>query len=175
MSRLKLIIDGSILLVLAGRLGLDLLSLLLAILAGSGVLRSGRFFDVALDSLTVDTFNIRVRRGNTGTEVLVPTFGWFFNFVSLLIDDAGFSFILSLKLNLALEGLHLLGVKKVTVLVAIFNLLLLGNHPVLHMGLVRSRRGSRNDSFLLLLSHGSLLLRLFLFDCCSCGNHRGAN
>jgi hypothetical protein len=162
---LKLIIDSSILLVLAGGLGLGLLSLLLTILAGGDILRGGSFFDIALHSLAVDTFNIRVRRGNTSTEVLVPTLGGLLHIVALLINNACLCFILSLELNLALEGLHLLGVKEVTILVAILDLLFLSNNTMLHMGLVRGGRGSGNDSFLLLLNHRDLLFRLFLLGC----------
>jgi hypothetical protein len=168
---LQLVIDGSVLLILAGRLGLSLLSLLLTILTGGSILRSGSFFDSALDSFAVDTFDIRVGRGNAGTDVLIPTLGGLLNFVALLINNAGLCFILGLELNLALEGLHLLRVKKVAILVAILNLFLLSNNTMFYM-LVRSGRSTGNDSFLLLLDNRDLVLELFLLGCWGCWDHR---
>ncbi|KAI6763636.1 hypothetical protein HG531_013024 [Fusarium graminearum] len=146
---LKLIIDGSVLLVLAGRLGLGLLSLLLAVLTGSSILRSGSVLDIALDSLAVNAFNIRVRGGNTGAEVLVPTLSGLLDFIALLINNTRLCFILGLELNLALESLHLLRVKEVTILVAILDLFLLSNNTMLYMGLVERevvQRPAKNRS-----------------------------
>jgi predicted alpha-1,6-mannanase (GH76 family) len=105
-----------------------------------------------------------VRRSNT-SEVLVPALSRLLNFVALLINNACLGLVLGLELNLALKSLDLLRVEKVTILVTVLDLLLLGNDSVLNLGLIRSRRSSRDDSLFLLLGDRGLLLGLNALGC----------
>ncbi|KAI6775100.1 hypothetical protein HG530_001858 [Fusarium avenaceum] len=132
----------SILQVLAGRLGHGFLGLLLAILAGSHILRSDGLFVRGLNSLAVDTFNIRMGRSNASAQVLLPTLSRLLDVIALLVDDTCFGLILGLELNLALQGLDFLRVEEVTVLVTVFNLLLLGNYSVFNLRLFWGWRSS---------------------------------
>jgi hypothetical protein len=164
---LALLAGGGILCI-AGGFRLGLLGLLLAIFAG--LRRVSLLVNLALDCLAVGTLNIRMRGSDTGKFFLVPATFRGLDLIASFVDNASLSFVFGLELDLTLKSLDLLRIQQVAILIAVLDLLLLGEDTVLLI----LNGSSGNFGFILLVNRRGGLVGLNLVGW-SGRNHRFAD